>query len=75
MVLRLHEVKELQNNYIVVQTLNGGNFMKKFYKICYHYFGEEKIRTEYIPKKIKRHAWWLTADTTIIIDQVSVVKM
>lgn len=49
--------------------------MKKFWKICYHYFGEDKIRTEYIPKKIKRRSWWLSFDNTIIIDQVSVVKM
>jgi hypothetical protein len=49
--------------------------MKKFWKICYHYFGEDKIRTEYIPKNIKRSGWWLTADPTIIIVQVSIVKM
>ena len=49
--------------------------MKQFWKICYHYFGEEKIRTEYIPKKIKRFGWWLNTDNQIIIDQVSIVKM
>ena len=49
--------------------------MAKFWKICYHYYGEEKIRTECIPKKIKRSGWWLTTDNTIIVDQVSVIKM
>lgn len=49
--------------------------MKKFWKIVYHYYGEDTYKTEYIPKNIKRKSWWLNFDYQITIDQVSVVKM
>ena len=56
--------------------------MKKFYKVVYHYFGENGNyigkggkQIAYFPKKIKRKSWWLSLDNQIIIDQVSIVKM